>query len=161
MPVYFPLRALEITLVMKTFIIFLRIFIHQPKILDVRLFRIQKPRIRRRAARRTLDTSGTLLCRLIQVQHLSHARHTLSPERITMRLSHRGLMLPTNKITRYPHRAHAYETYVMIDIIMIDIIDIIIDIIDIIDMIDMIDIIIDIHFYCKIQKSLKFFFTLV
>ena len=49
----------------------------------------------------------------------------------------------------------------MIDIIMIDIIDIIIDIIDIIDMIDMIDIIIDIHFYCKIQKSLKFFFTLV
>lgn len=102
MTVQVPLRAREFTLLVETRIIRFRVLVHHLEILGVRLFGVEEPRVDRRVACRALDAHGSFLILFIQVQHFSHTRDALPPERIATRFPHRGTVLPAHKITRHP-----------------------------------------------------------
>jgi len=102
MTVQVPLRAREFTFLVETRIIRFRVLVHHLEILGVRLFGVEEPRVDRRVACRALDAHRSFLILFIQVQHFSHARDTLSPERVAARFPHRRMVLPAHKITRHP-----------------------------------------------------------
>ena len=113
MTVQVSLRALEFTLLMETRIIRFRVLIHHLEILGVRFLGVEEPWIDRRVARRALDAHGSFFILFIQVQHLSHARDTLPPERVATRFPHRGMVLPAHKITRHPRWRQADKAKIL------------------------------------------------